>query len=159
VYERTGGHAYGSVYPGPIGAILNPLLHGVASERDKTLPYASTLCGRCYEVCPVRIDIPRVLVHMRGSVVDSKRYGGLPTPELAAMKAARFVFGGPRRLGFLERLASLGGRVMFRQGQITKLPRPLDAWTDARDAPAPPPESFRAWWKRTHHNRRRGTTR
>src|SRR6185437_3234674 len=62
VYARTGGHAYGSVYPGPIGAILTPQLLGV--KRAKTLPYASTLCGACYEVCPVKIDIPEVLVHL-----------------------------------------------------------------------------------------------
>ena len=148
VYERTGGHAYGSVYPGPIGAILNPLLHGVENDRDRTLPYASSLCGRCYEVCPVRIDIPEVLVHLRGTVVDSKRDDRIPSPEMAAMKAAAFMFGGPRRLSAAERLGSLSGRLIGRQGRISRLPRPLNAWTDARDAPAPPPESFRAWWKR-----------
>jgi L-lactate dehydrogenase complex protein LldF len=149
VYERTGGHAYGSVYPGPIGAILNPLQHGVESSRDRSLPYASSLCGRCYEVCPVRINIPEVLVHLRGTVVDSKRDNRLPTPEMAAMKAAAFMFGSPQRLSAAERLGSLGGRVIGRRGTIGPLPGPLSAWTDARDAPAPPPESFRAWWKRT----------
>ncbi|MBC8091003.1 MAG: lactate utilization protein, partial [Pseudonocardia sp.] len=74
VYERTGGHAYGSVYPGPIGAILNPLMNGVtAGPVEKSLPFASTLCGYCFEVCPVRIDIPDVLVHLRGQVVDAHR--------------------------------------------------------------------------------------
>ena len=74
VYERTGGHAYGSVYPGPIGAILNPLLKGTGvDEQTDSLPYASTLCGACFEVCPVRIDIPEVLVHLRSKVVDSHR--------------------------------------------------------------------------------------
>jgi L-lactate dehydrogenase complex protein LldF len=148
VYERTGGHAYGSVYPGPIGAILNPQLSGVISARDRTLPYASTLCGRCYEVCPVRIDIPEVLVHLRGTVVDAKRDTRLPAPELAAMKAAGFVFGRPARLAAAERVGSLAGRVVGRRGWISRLPGPLDAWTEARDAPAPPPESFRAWWHR-----------
>ena len=67
VYERTGGHAYGSTYPGPIGAILTPQLAGL---RDGTsLPWASSLCGACYEVCPVKIDIPSILVHLRGRVV------------------------------------------------------------------------------------------
>ena len=66
VYERVGGHAYGSVYPGPIGAILNPLLRGVGvDDQTDSLPYASTLCGACYEVCPVKIDIPSVLVDLR----------------------------------------------------------------------------------------------
>ena len=148
VYERTGGHAYGSVYPGPIGAILNPQLYGVASDRDRTLPYASTLCGRCYEVCPVRIDIPQVLVHLRGTVVDAKRDARVPSPELAAMKAAGFLLGGPGRLAAAERAGSLAGRLLGRAGVISRLPGPLDAWTEARDAPAPPTESFRAWWNR-----------
>ena len=76
VYERTGGHAYGSVYPGPIGAILNPLLRGPgSSEQVDRLPYASTLCGACFEACPVRIDIPAVLVDLRAQVVDAHRGG------------------------------------------------------------------------------------
>ncbi|EGX56308.1 iron-sulfur protein, partial [Streptomyces zinciresistens K42] len=70
VYERAGGHAYGSVYPGPIGAILSPQLRGVQSGIDASLPYASSLCGACYEVCPVAIDIPEVLVHLRERVVQ-----------------------------------------------------------------------------------------
>ena len=78
VYERTGGHAYDSVYPGPIGAILSPQLFGF--ERSGTLPWASSLCGACYEVCPVKIDIPSVLVHLRGKVVrephDRAGHGG-----------------------------------------------------------------------------------
>jgi L-lactate dehydrogenase complex protein LldF len=149
VYERTGGHAYGSVYPGPIGAILNPLLHGTSSAIDRTLPYASTLCGRCYEVCPVRIDIPEVLVHLRGTVVDGKREARVPGPEMAAMKTAAYVFGDHRRLSAAERLGSLSGRLLFRGGRISRLPGPLRSWTEARDAPVPPAESFRAWWKRT----------
>src|SRR5438045_5414440 len=86
VYARTGGHAYGSVYPGPIGAILTPQLRGI--ENAKSLPYASSLCGACYEVCPVKIDIPRVLLHLRGKVV---REAG-SRPERAAMRVLRWVF-------------------------------------------------------------------
>jgi L-lactate dehydrogenase complex protein LldF len=159
VYERTGGHAYGSVYPGPIGAILNPQLHGTASARDKTLPYASTLCGRCYEVCPVRIDIPEVLVHLRGTVVDAKRDMRVPGAEMAAMKAAAFLFADPRRLALGERLGSLGGRLVGRRGRISRLPGPLRAWTDARDMTPPPPESFRAWWRRTRGSNAKGRPR
>jgi len=159
VYERTGGHAYGSVYPGPIGAILNPLQHGTASARDRSLPYASTLCGRCFEVCPVRIDIPEVLVHLRGTVVDGKREARVPSPEMAAMKAAAFMFAGPRRLAAGERLASLTRHVVGRKGRISRLPGPMRGWSEARDAPAPPVESFRAWWKRTRGTNGKGGSR
>ena len=92
VYERAGGHAYGSVYPGPIGAILNPLMKGVGvDEQTDSLPYASSLCGACYEVCPVKIDIPSVLVDLRAQVVDAHR-GGVPQPEAVAMKGAAATF-------------------------------------------------------------------
>jgi L-lactate dehydrogenase complex protein LldF len=152
VYERTGGHAYGSVYPGPIGAILTPQLRGTTSEIDKSLPYASSLCGACFEVCPVRIDIPQVLVHLRARVVDEER-GGVPTAEELAMRSAAWMFADHRRLEAAQRAAGLGGR-LFRRGTVSRLPFPFSLlavarWTDARDAPAPPRESFRAWWKRT----------
>ena len=99
VYERTGGHAYGSVYPGPIGAILNPLLRGAGStSRSTRLPYASTLCGACFEACPVRIDIPTVLVDLRAQVVDAHRGGACPRPEAVAMKGAAWTFGRGSRL-------------------------------------------------------------
>ncbi|HEY0952961.1 lactate utilization protein B, partial [Nocardioides sp.] len=111
VYERVGGHAYGSVYPGPIGAILNPLLEGVGSDpRTDSLPYASSLCGACFEVCPVRIDIPSVLVDLRAQVVDAHR-GGVPTAEALAFKGAAAALSDARRLGLGERLAGPGLRV------------------------------------------------
>ena len=100
VYERTGGHAYGSVYPGPIGAILNPLLKGPGSdEQVDSLPYASSLCGACFEVCPVLIDIPSVLVDLRSQVVDAHR-GGVPSVEELAFKGAAVAFSDSRKLGF-----------------------------------------------------------
>ena len=107
VYERTGGHAYGSVYPGPIGAILSPQLTGTHGHGDPnaTLPYASSLCGACFDACPVRIDIPEVLVHLRSKVVDAHR-GGLPKPEAVAMKAARASLRSRRRLSQLRRSLS-----------------------------------------------------
>src|ERR687883_415635 len=83
VYKRTGGHAYGSVYPGPIGAVLSPQLTGVAA--NPSLPYASTLCGACFDACPVAIDIPSILVNLRSRVVEERR---LPSPESIAMAAA-----------------------------------------------------------------------
>ncbi|MET8009074.1 lactate utilization protein B [Streptomyces sp. NPDC005271] len=148
VYERVGGHTYGSVYSGPIGAILNPQLRGTTSEVDRSLPYASTLCGACYEVCPVKIDIPEVLVHLRARMVDESRFRPLPKPERLAMSAARWVLSRPARLAAAQRAGSVAGRLIGRNGRITRLPRPLSGWTDARDIPSPPPESFRTWWKR-----------
>jgi L-lactate dehydrogenase complex protein LldF len=145
VYERVGGHAYGSVYPGPIGAILNPLLKGVGHDpQTDSLPYASSLCGACFEVCPVRIDIPEVLVHLRSQVVDAHR-GGVPSVEAVAMKGAAATFTSGRRLGLAERLARLGTGVASRVG--------ASAWTRARDLPRAPRESFRAWWRRTDGGR------
>lgn len=150
VYERTGGHAYGSVYPGPIGAILTPLLRGVGhDEQVDSLPYASSLCGACFEVCPVRIDIPSVLVDQRAQVVDAHR-GGRPKAEALAMKATSAAFSDARRLGFGERFTGLGLRAARRFG--TALPG-LRGWVSARDLPPDPPESFRAWWRRTDGGR------
>jgi L-lactate dehydrogenase complex protein LldF len=145
VYERTGGHAYGSVYPGPIGAILNPLLRGVGvDDQVDSLPYASSLCGACYDVCPVKIDIPSVLVDLRAQVVDAHR-GGVPRPEAVAMKAAAAIFRRPGLLRAAERLTRPGLAVVRRVG--------ASAWTGARDLPPAPKESFRAWWKRTDGGR------
>ncbi|GAA4833922.1 LutB/LldF family L-lactate oxidation iron-sulfur protein [Saccharopolyspora rosea] len=148
VYERTGGHAYGSVYPGPIGAVLTPQLRGTASEVDQALPYASSLCGACYDVCPVAINIPDLLVHLRTRVV-AEHHGWRSKPMDALMGLAGWVFGDSRRLAAVQRLASASRRVIGRKGTIGRLPPPLSRWTDARDAPAPAAESFRAWWERT----------
>ncbi len=148
VYERTGGHAYGSVYPGPIGAILTPQLVGV--ENAASLPFASTLCGACYDACPVKINIPEVLVHLRAEVVEANRRGRLlPTPEALAMKAAGAILSSPRKLAAAQRLAALGGRLVARGGRIGVLPGPFARWSATRDTPAPPRESLRAWWRRT----------
>ncbi len=141
VYERVGGHAYGSVYPGPIGAILNPLLKGAGDPQTDSLPYASTLCGACFEACPVLIDIPEVLVHLRSKVVDGHREDRVPKPEAVAMKSAAWTLSRGRRLGLAERLTGAGVGVARRFGAAR--------WTSARDLPAAPRESFRAWWRRT----------
>jgi len=154
VYERTGGHAYGSVYPGPIGAILTPMLRGVGvDEATDAMPFASSLCGACYEVCPVKINIPEVLVHLRGKVVDSHR-GGVPGALQAAMTGASWTLGRGSRLGLLQKFAGVAGQVFGRRGVIGRMPAPLSRWTDARDLPVPPRESFRAWWSRTDGGRR-----
>ena len=142
VYERVGGHAYGSVYPGPIGAILNPLMKGVGvDDQTDSLPYASSLCGACYEVCPVLIDIPSVLVDLRAQVVDAHRGDRRRSAEALAMKATAAAFRSGRRLGWAERLTRAGTGVARRVG--------ASAWTNARDLPSAPRESFRAWWRRT----------
>jgi L-lactate dehydrogenase complex protein LldF len=145
VYERAGGHAYGSPYPGPIGAILSPQLRGMGSETDASLPFASSLCGACYEVCPVAINIPEALVHLRARAVETQHH----YPERMVFSLAASILSSAGRLAFAQRLGSLGRAVAWRKGRIRRLPPPLSAWTDTRDAPAPAAESFRAWWSRT----------
>jgi len=147
VYERTGGHAYGSVYPGPIGAVLTPQLVGV--EHAASLPFASTLCGACYDACPVKINIPEVLAHLRAEVVEQKRRTHtVPSPEALVMKAAAATLATPRRLAAAQRAARLAGRLVARDGSIGRLPGPLHGWTDTRDTPQPPAETFRSWWRK-----------
>jgi L-lactate dehydrogenase complex protein LldF len=134
VYERTGGHAYESVYPGPIGAILTPQLQGL--ENAPTLPWASSLCGACYEVCPVKIDIPTILVHLRGRVV---REVGAPAPERAAMAAMARVFASRRAYEAAQRAAKLG------RGPLADAV--LRPWTRSRELPEVPEQTFRDWWR------------
>src|SRR5213079_2085211 len=118
VYERTGGHAYGSVYPGPIGAVLSPQLTGV--EDNASLPYASSLCGACYDVCPVKIDIPRILLHLRA-------VGPKHATERTAMRALGRIFRSPRAYRAAQRAA----RLLETPARL--LPGPLRAWTRSRD--------------------------
>jgi L-lactate dehydrogenase complex protein LldF len=136
VYSRTGGHAYGSVYPGPIGAILTPQLQGI--EHAASLPFASSLCGACYEVCPVKIDIPRILLHLREKAVEAKASRG----ERTVMRLAAWTFAGAGRFAFAERIAGALGRGR----PIRRLPPPLSGWTETRDLKPPARQSFRSWW-------------
>jgi L-lactate dehydrogenase complex protein LldF len=139
VYSRTGGHAYDSVYPGPIGAILTPQLHDM--REGTTLPWASSLCGACYEVCPVKIDIPRVLVHLRGRVLKSAVRRPL-SAERAAMQLVAGAFSTRRRYEAAQRMARLG------HGPLARVPvGPLAAWNRARDLPDVPKQTFRDWWR------------
>jgi L-lactate dehydrogenase complex protein LldF len=135
VYERTGGHAYESIYPGPIGAILTPQLRGL--ENAPTLPWASSLCGACYEVCPVKIDIPSILVHLRGRVVRETKAEGLS--ERAAMGAMARVFASRRTYEAAQRMAKLG------RGPLASAA--LRPWTRSRELPAVPKQTFRDWWR------------
>jgi L-lactate dehydrogenase complex protein LldF len=140
VYTRTGGHAYGSVYPGPIGAILTPQLRGV--DEAPSLPYASSLCGACYEVCPVKIDIPEVLIHLRARVIEE---GLSDLGERGAMRALAWTFADRRRYERAQRLARVTGRPFARDGFMKRLPG-LGAWTDSRDLRSVPKQTFREWW-------------
>jgi L-lactate dehydrogenase complex protein LldF len=135
VYSRAGGQAYESVYPGPIGAILTPQLRGLG--QAPTLPWASSLCGACYEACPVKIDIPSVLVHLRARVVreEKARLG----PEALAMGAAAKVFASRARYERAQRLSRLG------RGPLGRVPLP--GWSAMRETPDVPEATFREWWR------------
>ena len=151
VYERTGGVAYGSPYPGPIGAILTPQLRGIArgpvDDQTASLPFASSLCGACFEVCPVRIDIPEVLIHLRTQVVRQKGWRARAFSQESAMMATLgWALGGTRRLGIAERLAGVAGRIVGRSGRIGRVRAPglAGAWFRGRDLRAPAAEFAKA---------------
>jgi L-lactate dehydrogenase complex protein LldF len=146
VYQRTGGHAYGSVYPGPIGAILAPQLAGL--EQSRSLPYASTLCGACYDACPVKIDIPAVLADLRRRIVEAPAGGARRIDgEHLAMRAIARAFSSRRRYEAAQRMARRGQGLFVRGGAIARLPGPLAGWTLARDVRPLPEQTFREWWR------------
>lgn len=149
VYERTGGHAYGNPYPGPIGAVLVPQLRrGARTPLEDSLPFASTLCGACYEACPVKINIPKILVRLRTEIVDEKRDAHRFEPELVAMKALAKGFSSPRVFRSIIAAGGVVARVTKRR-TLRRLPPPLNQWSGSRDAPLPPVESFRTWFATT----------
>lgn len=152
VYERTGGHAYNSVYPGPIGAILTPQLVGIGNKGPDSLPYGSSLCGACYEVCPVKINIPEVLVHLRGKVVRNRQdrddWRSKLDPENAAMKIMARNFSDRRLYEASQKLARIGQWPLARSGAIHRLPGRLSGWSSVRDLKPVPKQSFREWWKK-----------
>lgn len=155
VYKQTGGHAYGSVYAGPIGAILTPQLQEM--QAAQSLPYASSLCGACYEVCPVKINIPEVLIHLRHKVVEQNTAGvtGVFNLEALGMKAMAIVFGSERRFRAAQRLGRMGEALIAnKDGWITWLPSMLGEWTQARDLQKMPRQTFREWWERRGANGR-----
>ncbi|SEI59121.1 L-lactate dehydrogenase complex protein LldF [Deinococcus reticulitermitis] len=143
VYERAGGHAYGSVYPGPIGAILTPQLLGMHDANANTLPGASSLCGACYDVCPVKINIPQVLIYLR---TEANLQKGLTAEALALRGMGLAMSEGWRFEGALK-LARLGQGPLVRGDAIPALPGPLAGWTAARDLRPFPKEGFREWWR------------
>jgi L-lactate dehydrogenase complex protein LldF len=160
VYRQTGGHAYASVYSGPIGAILTPQLHqsreGKLGDGD-SLPYASSLCGACYEVCPVKINIPEVLIHLRSRVVerDQATLGGKFGAWNIGMQAAAAAFASGDRLELGQRLGRLGQLpFVTKSGFIEHLPLMLGGWTQSRDLAPLPKQSFREWWREREQSKR-----
>jgi L-lactate dehydrogenase complex protein LldF len=146
VYRQTGGHAYGSVYAGPIGAILTPQLQQL--HHAQSLPYASSLCGACYEVCPVKINIPEILIDLRHKVVEQ---AGPFTAENAAMKLMANLFRSETRFRAAQRLGRMDSVLANKQGWLTWLPGYLGGWTQVRDLKQMPKQTFREWFeKRTH---------
>ncbi|MEO6816311.1 MAG: LutB/LldF family L-lactate oxidation iron-sulfur protein [Edaphobacter sp.] len=157
VYRQTGGQAYGSVYAGPIGAILTPQLQEM--QHAQSLPYASSLCGACYEVCPVKINIPEVLIHLRAKVVDQNTAGiaGLFDFEAGAMSAMAMIFKSERRFRAAQRLGRMAETPLVRKdgrgvGWISWLPGILGGWTQVRDLQEMPEETFRDWWEKRRKN-------
>jgi L-lactate dehydrogenase complex protein LldF len=143
VYRRVGGHAYGSTYPGPIGSIISPNLFGSAAGH---LPFASTLCGACRDICPVRIDIPRLLLHLRWKETEGQ--SGLVWPRAAqrVRKGARRFANlarHPRTIRALGKIGSWVLRPFSHDGWIRWMPPPFSAWTKIRDFPRPHPHRRR----------------
>ena len=160
VYQQIGGHAYGSVYPGPIGAVITPQLIGISKATQ--LPYASSLCGACREVCPVKIDIPALLLHLRSEVVEGP-VGGTAAQrgpvkrkfaERFAFRLYAFAWSRPFWYEWSVRIARLSQRVVVKQGRIGKvsgfiarIAPPFGAWTASRDAPPIAQRTFREQWR------------
>ena len=158
VYRKIGGHSYGAVYSGPIGALITPMFKGLANYQD--LPHASSLCGACYEACPVKIDIPKYLIQLRNQMVEtglSKRSDwlfhklwGLSLRHPLAYRMGgwfqKVVFRQAARHG--GTLPRGGGDVYAGRGWVEKLPGRLGGWTSQRAMPTPPAQSFRHWWRK-----------
>ncbi len=148
IYQRVGGHAYGWVYPGPIGSIVTPALVGLAQAKD--LPNASTLCGACRDACPVQINIPRMLLHLRHNLAEgTESYQGTAsdTGALMARSFASFM-SRPGLLGLGRKVGRALLRPLAKNGMIrtTRLPL-LSRWTRTRDLPLPPTRTFREIWR------------
>jgi L-lactate dehydrogenase complex protein LldF len=148
VYRKIGGHAYGWVYSGPIGALVTPQFAGIEQARE--LPFASSLCGACREVCPVKINIPDMLLHLRS---EAQEHAPLPSRALLPERTAFRLWAWVMRHPFMYRLgaglARWGQTAVAQKGWIRKIPAyPVSNWTKERDFPALAPESFRERWKR-----------
>ncbi|WP_016910600.1 lactate utilization protein B [Streptomyces xiaopingdaonensis] len=145
VYERTGGHSYGSTYPGPIGAVLTPQLAGMHAAKDdpnSSLPYASSLCGACFDACPVKIDIPSLLVELRHQ--NTEESGA--TAEKTAMKAAASLMKRPKLYTKAQKASRAGRLLAGKDGKLSHLPPPFNGWSATRDVSEPPKQTFREWF-------------
>ncbi len=159
VYQQIGGHAYGSVYPGPIGAVITPQLVGIG--KTKQLPFASSLCGACREVCPVKIDIPELLLHLRAEIAEGVTETSTHKfSEKLAFGFYSFAWSRPEfyKLGtkisrLLQKFVAKDGKIGKTSGFLAKLAPPLGAWTAWRDAPTVAPKSFREIWKSDLENK------
>ena len=153
VYRKVGGHAYGWVYSGPIGAVISPVLTDLKEAKD--LPYASSLCGSCREACPVRIDLPRMLLHLRRQIAEEA--GDVSWMERLAMRAWRLTLSSPSVLGLARLAARLAQWPLSRGGRLRRLPPPLSGWTRHRTFPALAATPFRTRWKRLRREDTDGT--
>jgi L-lactate dehydrogenase complex protein LldF len=142
VYQEVGGHAYGSVYPGPVGAVLTPGLRGLEKWHD--LPHASSLCGACREICPVRIDIPRMLLALRD---EATRRGYSPAWITSGLWFFRQLAVRPALFRRAQALASFATRRIAKNGWIERMPGHFGRWTRTRDFPAFAPSTFMARWE------------
>ncbi|MFT8394853.1 LutB/LldF family L-lactate oxidation iron-sulfur protein [Propionibacterium sp.] len=155
VYERAGGHAYGSVYPGPIGITLTPQLRGVEDPVDRGMPYACSLCGACNEVCPVKIPFTDIIIHVRNKVVTSEKKDRPPKDvevvgEQGLMKMASWVLGDYKHFEKIMYGSRGAGRIL-RGHALGPMPVPIaERWLKYRDVQAPPTQTFRSWWKKNH---------
>ena len=155
VYQQIGGHAYGSVSPGPIGAVITPQLIGYSKARQ--LPYASSLCGACREVCPVKIDIPELLLHLRAEITEGSPTTDKPIRKFGESLAFRlygYLWSGTGKYRFGMKTARLFQKLIVRNGKVQKsgsivsrLIPPLAKWTEWRDAPPLAKRSFREQWR------------
>lgn len=156
VYDKVGGHAYGSVYPGPIGAILTPQLLGAYDRSDpaSSLPFASSLCNACFEACPMHINIPEILVHLRNKITEANR-GGKKTMYDIGMKAAMPIMAnGSKLASYGKKARMLNMLPKNKNGNISKLPfGAVSGWTAHRDIPAAPKQTFREWFKEHEQNK------
>jgi L-lactate dehydrogenase complex protein LldF len=149
VYRKIGGHSFPWVYSGPIGAILTPQFMGAAHEPG--LPFASSLCGACGEVCPVKIDIPKILLELRHDVKELETQKGSNRWEKLAFRGFAWLMTHPRLFEMAGRIAasmspSEDGRWIRKAPPMMDLP-PVQAWLSVRDLPPAPSKSFREMWR------------